>query len=220
MQLSQLVGYLDDYLRVRDVPDASEALNGLQVGGRAEVTRVAAAVDLCEATVRLAAERGADFLIVHHGLFWGGLRPLTGPQLRRVAGLLKHDIALYGAHLPLDLHSDVGNNPVLARELGVTIKGEFGESRGVAIGVWGELAVSRAELEQRLADARRAAQGAGLRPRDDATRGDRDGRRGRDDRAGSGGRARHLHHRRRPAPQLLRCRGARPQRLAGRPLRD
>jgi len=151
MQLSQLVGYLDDYLRVRDVPDASEALNGLQVGGRAEVTRVAAAVDLCEATVRLAAEGGADFLIVHHGLFWGGLRPLTGPQLRRVAGLLKHDIALYGAHLPLDLHSDVGNNPVLARELGVTIKGEFGESRGVAIGVWGELAVSRAELEQRLA---------------------------------------------------------------------
>src|SRR2546428_13840379 len=166
MQLSQLVGYLDDYLRVRDVPDASEALNGLQVGGRAEVTRVAAAVDLCEATVRLAAERGADFLIVHHGLFWGGLRPLTGPQLRRVAGLLKHDIALYGAHLPLDLHSDVGNNPVLARELGVTIKGEFGESRGVAIGVWGELAVSRAELEQRLPRTLRPPpQGPAFRPR-------------------------------------------------------
>jgi dinuclear metal center YbgI/SA1388 family protein len=151
MQLSQLVGYLDEYLRVREVPDSSEALNGLQVGGRGAVTRVAAAVDLCEATVRLAAEQGADFLIVHHGLFWGGLRPLTGPQLRRVAGLLSHDIALYGAHLPLDLHQDVGNNPLLARALGVTIKGEFGESRGVAIGVWGELAVSRSELEQRLA---------------------------------------------------------------------
>src|SRR5467141_3851850 len=153
MQLSQLVGYLDEYLRVREIPDSSEALNGLQVGGRAEVTRVAAAVDLCEATVRLAAEQGVDFLIVHHGLFWGGLQPLTGPRLRRVAGLLSHDIALYGAHLPLDLHHDVGNNPVLARALGIKITGQFGESRGVAIGVWGELAVSRAELEQRLARA-------------------------------------------------------------------
>ncbi len=151
MQLAQLVGYLDEYLRVRDIPDSAEALNGLQVGGRSEVTRVAVAVDLCEATVRLAAEHRADFLIVHHGLFWGGLRPLTGPQLRRVAGLLSHDIALYGAHLPLDLHAEVGNNPVLARALGVTVMGEFGESRGVAIGVWGECAVSRAELEGRLA---------------------------------------------------------------------
>ncbi len=159
MQLSQLVGYLDEYLRVRDVPDSAEALNGLQVGGRAEVTRVAAAVDLCEATVRLAAEHGADFLIVHHGLFWGGLRPVTGPQLRRVTGLLRNDIALYGAHLPLDLHPDVGNNPVLARALGVTVMGEFGELRGLAIGVWGECAVSRSELERRLAET------LGARPR-------------------------------------------------------
>jgi len=151
MQLSQLVGYLDEYLRVREVPDSSEALNGLQVGGRGEVSRVAAAVDLCEATVRLAAGQGADFLIVHHGLFWGGLRPLTGPQLRRVGGLLSHDIALYGAHLPLDLHREVGNNSLLARALGVAIKGEFGEAHGIAIGVWGELALSRAELGQRLA---------------------------------------------------------------------
>src|SRR2546425_864107 len=67
MQLSQLVGYLDDYLRVRDVPDASEALNGLQVGGRAEVTRVAAAVDLCEATVRLARTLGAPPKVLAFG---------------------------------------------------------------------------------------------------------------------------------------------------------
>jgi|SRR5438128_2304071 len=150
MQLSQLVDYLDEYLRVRDIPDSVEALNGLQVGGREEVNRVAAAVDLCEATVRLAAERGADLLIVHHGLFWGGLRPLTGAQLRRVAGLVRHDIALYGVHLPLDLHPDVGNNPVLARALGVSVKGAFGESRGVTIGVWGECTMPRAELEGRL----------------------------------------------------------------------
>src|SRR3989454_2003467 len=78
MQLAELVTYLDAYLRVREVPDAPHALNGLQVAKAGDVARVAAAVDLCQATVRMAAEHGADLLLVHHGLFWGGLRPLTG----------------------------------------------------------------------------------------------------------------------------------------------
>jgi len=151
MRLSDLAGYLDTYLRVREVPDAPAALNGLQVANAGDVTRLGAAVDLCEATVRMAAEQGADLLLVHHGLFWGGPKPLTGPAYRRVAGLLRHNIALYSAHLPLDLHPDVGNNAVLARQLGVTSRGEFGEEYGVRIGVWGELDVLRAALEQQLA---------------------------------------------------------------------
>jgi dinuclear metal center YbgI/SA1388 family protein len=150
MRLADLVQYLDGYLRVRAVADAPEALNGLQVENCGEVRRVAVAVDLCQATIRMAAEQGADFLLVHHGLFWAGLRPITGPYLRRIAELLHHDIALYAAHLPLDLHPDVGNNPVLARALGVELRGEFGESHGASIGVWGELAVPRAALQQRL----------------------------------------------------------------------
>jgi dinuclear metal center YbgI/SA1388 family protein len=151
MQLAQLVTYLDEILRVHQIPDAPEALNGLQVANRGEVSRVAAAVDVCDATIRLAADHGADLLIVHHGLFWGGLRPLTGPQLRRVAGLLQHDLALYGVHLPLDLHPQLGNNMVLARALGLQVQGEFGETRGVAIGVWGDLELPRGEVQQRLA---------------------------------------------------------------------
>jgi dinuclear metal center YbgI/SA1388 family protein len=152
MQLAALTRYLDDYLQVRDVPDAPEALNGLQVANQGEVTRVAAAVDLCEATVRLAAEGGADLLLVHHGMFWGGPRPLTGPAYRRIAGLVQHNVALYSAHLPLDRHPEVGNNPVLARELGVGVRGEFGEEYGIMIGVWGELDVDRSVLQQRLND--------------------------------------------------------------------
>src|SRR6266545_1154649 len=151
MDLARLVAYLDDYLRVREVPDAPEALNGLQVANGGEVTRVAAAVDLCEATVGMAAEQGADLLLVHHGLFWGGLKPLTGPGYRRAAGLIGKGIALYSAHLPLDLHPEVGNNPVLARRLGVTVRGEFGEEYGVRIGVWGELDAPRAALGQQPA---------------------------------------------------------------------
>src|SRR6267143_2733711 len=78
MELTALVSYLDGYLRVAEVPDAPHAVNGLQVTNTGTVSRVAAAVDLCEATVRMAAEQGADLLLVHHGLFWGGLQPLTG----------------------------------------------------------------------------------------------------------------------------------------------
>ncbi len=151
MNLAELVAYLDGYLRVAAVPDAPEALNGLQVENSGTVTRIAAAVDLCEATVRMAVERQADLMLVHHGLFWGGLRPLAGPAYRRMAGLFQHNIALYSAHLPLDLHPDVGNNAVLARQLGVTLRGQFGEEYGVCIGVWGELDVPRAALERQLA---------------------------------------------------------------------
>src|SRR5881628_988530 len=151
MELAALVSYLDGYLRVAEVPDAPHAVNGLQVANAGTVSRVAATVDLCEATVRMAAEQGADLLLVHHGLFWGGLQPLTGRAHRRVAGLIAKNIALYSAHLPLDLHPEVGNNAVLARQLGVSPRGEFGEEYGVRIGVWGEVDVTRDALERQLA---------------------------------------------------------------------
>jgi dinuclear metal center YbgI/SA1388 family protein len=151
VRLSELVAYLDDYLRIGVVPDAPGALNGLQVANAGDVTRLGAAVDLCEASVGMAAAQRADLMLVHHGLFWGGLKPLIGPTYRRVAGLIRHGIALYSAHLPLDLHPDVGNNVVLARQLGVALRGEFGEEHGVRIGVWGDLDEPRAALQQKLA---------------------------------------------------------------------
>jgi dinuclear metal center YbgI/SA1388 family protein len=151
VQLPDLVSYLDAYLRIGEVPDYANALNGLQVDNAGEVTRIAAAVDLCEATVQLAAAQGADLLLVHHGLFWSGLRPLVGPRHRRVAGLVRHNIALYSAHLPLDRHPDVGNNAVLARALGIAVRGEFGTHDGVPIGVWGELAIDREALGKKIA---------------------------------------------------------------------
>ncbi|MGH7547023.1 MAG: Nif3-like dinuclear metal center hexameric protein [Gemmatimonadales bacterium] len=157
MRLGDLARYLDGYLRVREVPDAPEAVNGLQVANAGDVTRIGAAVDLCEASVRLAAEQGADLLLVHHGLFWGGPKPLTGSAYRRVAVLIRQNIALYSAHLPLDLHPDVGNNAMLARQLGVTARGDFGEEYGVRIGVWGELDIPRAALQQQLATVLGAA---------------------------------------------------------------
>lgn len=158
MRLDTLVRYLDDYLRVvEEVADAPEALNGLQVGNSGEVTRLAAAVDLCEATVRLAAEQRADCLLVHHGLFWSGLRPVVGPAYRRLAGLIQANIALYSAHLPLDRHPEVGNNSVLARQLGITVRGEFGSYHGAPVGVWGDVTGTREDLSRSLAKVLGAA---------------------------------------------------------------
>lgn len=154
MRLDTLVRYLDEYLRVaEEVADAPEALNGLQVGNSGDITRLAAAVDVCEATVRMAVEQRADCLLVHHGLFWGGLRPLVGPAYRRVAALIKGNVALYAAHLPLDRHPEVGNNSVLARLLGVKVRGEFGSYHGAPIGIWGEYSGKRDELSWSLTKA-------------------------------------------------------------------
>jgi len=152
IDLAAVVSYLDRYLRTSEVPDAPNALNGLQLANGGTISRVTAAVDLCDATVQMAAQQGADLLLVHHGLFWGGLQPLTGRAYRRVAGLIKHNIALYSAHLPLDVHPEVGNNAVLAHRLGVARRGEFGEEYGMRIGVWGEIDIPRAVLAQRLGE--------------------------------------------------------------------
>jgi dinuclear metal center YbgI/SA1388 family protein len=151
MELHELSRYLDEYLRVAHVADAPAAMNGLQVeNARGRVTRVAVAVDVCAATIAMTIAARADLLLVHHGLFWGGSRPLTGMRYRRVAQLVRHDVALYAAHLPLDCHPVVGNNPVLARRLGVAARGGFGEAEGQEIGLWGELDEPRDDFARRV----------------------------------------------------------------------
>lgn len=149
--LRDLVAHLDEYLDVANVPDFSGARNGLQVENAGTVTRIAACTDACQATIDAAAERGADLLLVHHGLFWGdGIQPLTGRSYRRVRALVESGIAVYSAHLPLDVHPEVGNNVRLARLLGIEVAGRFGDYEGCAIGVHGELDVARDDLARRL----------------------------------------------------------------------
>jgi dinuclear metal center YbgI/SA1388 family protein len=145
-----LVAYLDQYLEVTDWRD--KAHNGLQVEGRAEVATVALATDAALATFAAAAQAGADFLIVHHGLFWGEPVPVVGAMRARIAALLDGGISLYGAHLPLDGHREVGNNAVLARLLALQDVEPFGMWDGRGIGVRGRFAtpVEPSELAARL----------------------------------------------------------------------
>lgn len=150
MTLDDLVDYLDRYLRITDIPDYPGALNGLQMAREGEVERVAFAVDASQATLEEAARRGADLLITHHGLFWDGTQPLTGRRYRRVRTLMEANLGLYACHLPLDVHPEVGNNHVLAKELGIDVEGTFGNHQGTPLGVWGRLDLRRESLAARL----------------------------------------------------------------------
>jgi len=117
--LAQLVAHVHDYLRVPEIPDYPGAWNGLQVENSGRVTRIAAAVDAHLPVVEQAIAAGADLLVVHHGLFWSGVQPVTGPFRRKLKLALDHDLAILSLHLPLDVHPEVGNNALLARALGL-----------------------------------------------------------------------------------------------------
>ncbi len=154
VELQEIVEYLDELLAVGEISDHPDARNGLQVENRSAVERVAAAVDACQATIRMAAEGGCQLLLVHHGLFWGDPLPVAGITYRRLRALLEADLALYSAHLPLDVHTEVGNNPLLAAALGLEVEGRFGEHEGVeGIGVWAAVDLPREDLVDRVARA-------------------------------------------------------------------
>lgn len=148
--LHAIAGELDALLRTAATPDYPPALNGVQVEHRGPVTRIAAAVDCSERTIRGAADCGANLLIVHHGLFWGGLRALTGSLYMRVRLLMDHDIALYSSHLPLDAHDSFGNSLLLSRELGLAASGTFATYENIQCGVRGDADIPTANLLTRL----------------------------------------------------------------------
>ncbi len=140
MKHNELITYLDAFLRIDDFDDVSQ--NGLQVEGPEEVTKVAFAVDACLAASEQAVAEGAQLLIVHHGLFWDKPLRLVGPHFRRVKVLIEGGCALYGVHLPLDAHPEVGNNAELARLLKLKDTRPFGDYHGTEVGMSGALASS------------------------------------------------------------------------------
>lgn len=132
----EIVTFLDAYLDINAFSDKSR--NGLQIEGKEEVEKVAFAVDACMDTFVKAKALGADMLIVHHGLIWGGIDYVRGLVQRRLKFLLENGINLYAAHLPLDVHPEVGNNAQLLKLLDLEPKESFGEYNGLSIGYMAE----------------------------------------------------------------------------------
>lgn len=154
MNLADLVSHLDTELRLAEIADYSNALNGLQLENHhSQVTKIVAAVDATLPVMRKAVAMGADLLLVHHGMFWTGLQTWTGPVFQKLQ--LCHDsgLAVYSAHLPLDVHPVLGNNAQIAQALGLTPSGGFLEYKGNAVGVTAEHALSLDELTTRFKTA-------------------------------------------------------------------
>jgi dinuclear metal center YbgI/SA1388 family protein len=150
VQRADLDAYLEQYLEIAKFRDYSP--NGLQVEGRASVVRLVTGVTASVALLEAAIAADADAVLVHHGYFWRGEDArIVGTRRRRIGLLIAHDINLYGFHLPLDAHPEVGNNAMLATVLGFRIEGRFGEQD---IGHFGELDRSAAlgELAARVAE--------------------------------------------------------------------
>jgi dinuclear metal center YbgI/SA1388 family protein len=151
--LTKIVAYTDKFLRIRDIGDWDNALNGLQIENSGRVRKIGAAVDASTRALREAAREDVDLLIVHHGLFWSGLQPVSGAFGRQLKLAFENNIALYSAHLPLDLHSQVGNNVQLARSLGIKSTAPFFEEKGQLIGMKSRARILRGELVRRLEKA-------------------------------------------------------------------
>jgi dinuclear metal center YbgI/SA1388 family protein len=151
--LPEIVPYIDDYLRIREIEDWPNAVNGLQIENSGRVTKIGAAVDVSTRVLTEATKRQIDFLIVHHGLFWPGLRPVTDALWRQLKLALENDIALYSAHLPLDVHPKVGNNAQLAGLLGLKLTQPFLEEKGQLVGLKARASLPREELARTLRKA-------------------------------------------------------------------
>jgi dinuclear metal center YbgI/SA1388 family protein len=140
--------YLSTFLQVDKFKDY--APNGLQVEGKDNinclVTGVTASLELIEAAIA----HHADAILVHHGYFWKNEAPtITGMKYQRIKALLDYDISLFGYHLPLDAHSELGNNAQLAKRLGITIEGVMNKEGIGNYGVFDQ-AITVDELNKRL----------------------------------------------------------------------
>ncbi|HCF91439.1 MAG TPA: Nif3-like dinuclear metal center hexameric protein, partial [Firmicutes bacterium] len=149
MKLSELVYYLDNYLEIDQVADV--CVNGLEVECGQEITKIALAVDPAEQVFRKADQEGAQLVLLHHGLFWKEAVPITGPLYRRLRFLLRRDMAVYAAHLPLDIHEEVGHNAILAGMIGLANQEPFVLHKGKPLGYIGQLpGIHRSDLADRL----------------------------------------------------------------------
>jgi dinuclear metal center YbgI/SA1388 family protein len=148
--LAALVQCADETLRIREIDDYENALNGLQIENDGTVTKIGAAVDASVRVVEMAIAERVDFLIVHHGMFWPGLRPITGATRELLRLAFTNNLALYSAHIPLDVHPELGNNALLMRALRIENAAPFFPWKNTLLGYRADMSLSREELSARL----------------------------------------------------------------------
>jgi dinuclear metal center YbgI/SA1388 family protein len=152
-KLRTLTDYLHETLRLEQIPDYPTAINGLQLENNGRVTRIAAAVDATLPVIRKAIAEDADLLVVHHGMFWQGAQPITGGAYARLRLAIENNLAIYSAHIPLDVHPRYGNNALLAKALGLKNCDPFFPWKGILLGVRATVNLKRDSLAKTLGKA-------------------------------------------------------------------
>ncbi|MFD0965697.1 Nif3-like dinuclear metal center hexameric protein [Seminibacterium arietis] len=141
----ELERILNSKLEISKIADY--APNGLQVEGKPEIHKIITGVTASQALIDYAVTQQADAILVHHGYFWKSENPcIRGMKGKRIKTLLSHDINMYGYHLPLDIHAELGNNAQLAALLGIENLQPMEQST-VSIPVWGRLKTAMTALE-------------------------------------------------------------------------
>jgi dinuclear metal center YbgI/SA1388 family protein len=145
--LFELTRPAEEWLNISGVPDYPQALNGLQLENSGTVTKIAAAVDACLPVIEQACSDGVDLLVVHHGLFWQGAQRIEGPLYRKLKLAMDHDLAIYSAHIPLDVHPELGNNARMFKAMDLDGETEpFFPWKGIQLGLRADVDLSRDEL--------------------------------------------------------------------------
>ncbi len=143
--LHDIVAYIDELLQVSKYTE-EEPSNGLMVDAGQPVMRIAAAVNTSFATIRGAAQAGAQLLLVHHTA-WASIDLHLKDE--KEDALRASGVSLYAAHAALDCAPDIGNADSLARLLGVRIEGRFIAWAGGHAGVYGQVDGTFAQLAER-----------------------------------------------------------------------
>ncbi len=138
MDIKEVDSFFRSILNIDEMRSFDRSLNGLQVSNRTgKVKKIAFAVDASLEAFKRAAQHGADMLFVHHGIFWGTEKTITGDYFRRLSFMLENNLSLYAAHLPLDMDPLLGNNVSAAVKAGLENLKPFGEYHGKKIGFKG-----------------------------------------------------------------------------------
>ena len=154
--LSEIVEFCDSELRIAEIPDYPQALNGLQLANRSgEVTRIVAAVDACLPVIRESVVRQGNLLVVHHGMFWSGAQRIVDAQFEKIRVAMEGDLAIYSCHIPLDVHPGLGNNAMLMKSLELSAEiNPFFDWKGIQLGLRADgVGVNRDELLERVKSA-------------------------------------------------------------------
>lgn len=152
-KLKTICTYLEKHLKLGTIPDYPNALNGLQLENGGEVKKIIAAVDACLPVVQEAVEQKADLLLVHHGMFWQGAQKIEGSQYEKLKLAMENRLAIYSAHIPLDVHPVSGNNVLLAKAIGLKNLKPFFEWQGIQLGLRSTSRMSRDVLVDRVKKA-------------------------------------------------------------------